>query len=106
MRKLISKLVPFIIIGFAFASIIIITTTQNINYVPLILGKSFILFAFIQTADNFIFQPLIFSKSLKVHPLEIFIIVLSAGMLGGMVWMLLAIPSYAVLKISIGNIIK
>ena len=46
------------------------------------------------------------NKILNIHPLEIFTIVLSAGMLGGIVWMLLAIPTYAVLKILIGNIIK
>ena len=64
----------------------------------------FILFSIIQTADNFIFQPLIFAKSLQVHPLEIFIIVLSAGMLGGILWMLLAIPSYALIKICLSGI--
>ena len=49
---------------------------------------------------------MIFSKILKIHPLEIFTIVLSDGMLGGIVWMLLAIPSYAVIKILAGNILK
>ena len=71
-----------------------------------VLLKTFVLFGIIQTSDNFLFQPLIFSKILKVHPLEIFTIVLAAGMLGGIVWMLLAIPSYAVLKILVGNIVK
>ena len=102
------NIIPYIgpMIGFSFASIIIITTTQNIDIIHIILIKTFILFGVIQTSDNFFFQPLIFSKILKIHPLEIFTIVLGAGMLGGIVWMLLAIPSYAVLKILIGNIIK
>lgn len=101
------NIIPYIgpIIGFSFASIIIITTTQNID-INIILAKTFILFGIIQTSDNFLFQPLIFSKILNIHPLEIFIIVLSAGMLGGIVWMLLAIPTYAVLKILVGNIMK
>ena len=102
------NIIPYVgpIIGFSFAAIIIITTTQNIDIIPITLIKTFILFGVIQTSDNFFFQPLIFSKILKIHPLEIFTIVLSAGMLGGIVWMLLAIPTYAVLKILIGNIIK
>ena len=102
------NIIPYIgaMIGFSFAAIIIVTTTQNINIIPIILTKTFILFGVIQTSDNFLFQPLIFSKILRIHPLEIFTIVLSAGMLGGIVWMLLAIPSYAVLKILVGNIIK
>tara|TARA_B100000575_G_scaffold288560_1_gene288809 strand:+ start:1044 stop:2057 length:1014 start_codon:yes stop_codon:yes gene_type:complete len=102
------NIIPYVgpIIGFSFASIIIITTTQNIDLIPNLLLKTFILFAIIQNSDNFIFQPMIFSKILKIHPLEIFTIVLAAGMLGGIVWMLLAIPSYAVIKILAGNILK
>ena len=102
------NIIPYIgpIIGFSFASIIIITTTQNIDIIHIILLKTFALFSIIQSSDNFLFQPLIFSKILNIHPLEIFIIVLSAGMLGGIVWMLLAIPTYAVLKILVGNIMK
>ncbi|MBH75730.1 MAG: hypothetical protein CMP68_00990 [Flavobacteriales bacterium] len=102
------NIIPYVgpIIGFSFASIIIITTTQNIDLIPNLLVKTFILFAIIQNSDNFIFQPMIFSKILKIHPLEIFTIVLAAGMLGGIVWMLLAIPSYAVIKILAGNILK
>ena len=102
------NIIPYVgpIIGFSFASIIIITTTQNIDLIPNLLLKTFILFAIIQNSDNFIFQPMIFSKILKIHPLEIFTIVLAAGMLGGIVWMLLAIPSYAIIKILAGNILK
>ena len=102
------NIIPYVgpIIGFSFASIIVITTTQNIDLIPNLLLKTFILFAIIQNSDNFIFQPMIFSKILKIHPLEIFTIVLAAGMLGGIVWMLLAIPSYAVIKILAGNILK
>ena len=104
------NIIPYIgpMIGFSFASIIIITNVgvnpEGIELLPNILLKTFILFGSIQTADNFIFQPLIFAQSLKVHPLEIFIIVLSAGMLGGMLWMLLAIPSYALIKICLSGL--
>ena len=99
------NIIPYVgpIIGFSFAAIIISSHT-GIDLLPGILLKTFILFSIIQTADNFIFQPLIFAKSLQVHPLEIFIIVLSAGMLGGILWMLLAIPSYALIKICLSGI--
>ena len=99
------NIIPYIgpMIGFSFATIIISTNT-GIDILPSVLLKTFILFGVIQTADNFIFQPLIFAKSLKVHPLEIFIIVLCAGMLGGILWMLLAIPSYALLKICLSGL--
>ena len=38
-----------------------------------------------QLIDNFIYQPLIYSTSIKAHPLEIFIVLLMAGHIGGTV---------------------
>jgi predicted PurR-regulated permease PerM len=52
-----------------------------------------------QLIDNFIIQPIIFSNSVKAHPLEIFIVVLSAGTLWGITGMLIAIPFYTILRV-------
>ena len=52
-----------------------------------------------QMVDNLIYQPLIYSTSIKAHPLEIFIVLLIAGSIGGAVGMLVAIPSYTVLRV-------
>ena len=49
--------------------------------------------------DIFIFQPYIYSNSVKAHPLEIFLVILIAGSIGGIVGMLVAIPSYTVLRV-------
>lgn len=49
--------------------------------------------------DNMILQPLIYSTSVKAHPIEIFLIILMAGSLAGIPGMILAIPSYTVLRI-------
>jgi hypothetical protein len=49
--------------------------------------------------DNFIYQPLIYSTSIKAHPLEIFIVLLMAGHIAGLVGMLVAIPSYTVVRV-------
>ena len=53
----------------------------------------------VQLIDNFIYQPLIYSTSIKAHPLEIFIVLLIAGHIGGAIGMLIAIPSYTVLRV-------
>jgi len=53
----------------------------------------------VQLIDNFIYQPLIYSTSIKAHPLEIFIVLLIAGHVGGIVGMLIAIPSYTVIRV-------
>ena len=52
-----------------------------------------------QLIDNFIYQPLIYSTSIKAHPLEIFIVLLMAGHVGGATGMLVAIPAYTVVRV-------
>lgn len=52
-----------------------------------------------QLVDNFIYQPLIYSTSIKASPLEIFVVLLIAGHIGGVVGMLIAIPTYTVVRV-------
>ena len=52
-----------------------------------------------QLIDNFIYQPIIYSTSIKAHPLEIFIVLLMAGHIGGTIGMLVAIPAYTVVRV-------
>ncbi|HCZ23227.1 MAG TPA: AI-2E family transporter, partial [Rikenellaceae bacterium] len=56
-----------------------------------------------QMVDNFLFQPLIYSASIKSSPLEIFIVLLMAGHVGGIVGMLVAIPCYTVIRVIATN---
>ena len=52
-----------------------------------------------QLIDNFVYQPLIYSNSIKAHPLEVFIVLLLAGTLRGVVGILVAVPVYTVLRV-------
>ena len=52
-----------------------------------------------QLVDNFVYQPVIYSTSIKAHPLEIFIVFLMAGNIGGTIGMLVAIPAYTVIRV-------
>ena len=52
-----------------------------------------------QLVDNFIYQPFIYSTSIRANPLEIFIVLLIAGHVGGALGMLVAIPSYTVIRV-------
>lgn len=56
-------------------------------------------FTIVQAIDNNVSQPIIFSNSIKSHPLEIFLITLISGFLFGITGMILAIPTYTVLKV-------
>ena len=49
--------------------------------------------------DDFVLQPTLYSERVKAHPLEIFLVILIAGSVAGILGMLLAIPSYTVLRV-------
>lgn len=70
----------------------------NVGFLPFLIILIGI-FTFTQMIDNYLYQPLIYSNSVKVHPLEIFIVFLIAGKIGGMAGMLAAIPGYTVLRV-------
>lgn len=97
-------ILPYIgvIIGGFMGLIISITgflsVDPSINILPIIF-KFLIVFAIVKLIDDFILQPIIYSKSVKAHPLEIFIVILMAGEIGGVVGMILAIPTYTFLRI-------
>lgn len=63
------------------------------------LGYMMIVFVSVQVIDNVLFQPLIYGTSVMAHPLEIFLVILAAGYLAGIVGMILAIPTYTVLRV-------
>lgn len=52
-----------------------------------------------QLVDNFFSQPYIYSNSIKSHPMEIFVVIIAAGLLFGIVGMMVAVPGYAVTKV-------
>ena len=53
----------------------------------------------VQFIDNNFSQPIIFSKSTDSHPLQIFLVILIAGYLFGIIGMIIAVPLYTVLKV-------
>lgn len=56
-------------------------------------------FWLVQVIDNNLSQPIIFSKSVSSHPLEIFLIILIAGYLFGILGMIIAVPFYTIIKV-------
>ncbi len=65
----------------------------------LLILKLIAVFVVTHLVDVFIFQPYIYSNSVKAHPLEIFLVILLAGNIAGIVGMLVAIPAYTVLRV-------
>lgn len=98
------NLVPYVgplVSGFLM---LILTMSSNLgeDFSTVILPKTtFVMIGFIfaQLVDNFFSQPYIFSKSVKSHPLEIFLVIIIAGILFGVVGMIVAIPAYTSIKV-------
>ncbi|MBR4095217.1 MAG: AI-2E family transporter, partial [Bacteroidales bacterium] len=65
----------------------------------LLIVKLVAVFVVTHIIDVFIFQPYIYSNSVKAHPLEIFLVILLAGNIAGILGMLVAIPAYTVLRV-------
>ena len=57
----------------------------------------------VQLIDNFVLQPIIYSTSIQATALEIFIVMLIAGHIGGILGMLAAIPAYTVIRVIAGR---
>ena len=98
------NLVPYLgpAIGYVLMSAFVISDNLGSNFSDIILPKLIIIvigYGFVQAIDNFLNQPLIFGKSVKSHPLEIFIIILVAGILFGILGLVLAVPTYTAIKV-------
>lgn len=98
------NLIPYVgpLIGFVLMNILSITGNISQDFstviVPMI-TKISIGYVIIQLIDNFVNQPIIFSKTANAHPLEIFLVILIAGNLFGIIGMILAVPSYTIIRI-------
>ena len=98
------NLIPFIgpMIGLVLMVFLTMTSFIGSDFQTVILPKTiFVMFGFLigQLVDNFFSQPIIFSKSVKSHPLEIFLVISIAGVLFGIVGLIVAIPLYTSIKV-------
>lgn len=98
------NLVPYVGPMVSAVLIFILSMSSNLgqSFSDVILPKTIYVmigFVFAQLVDNFFSQPFIFSKQMKSHPLEIFLVILIAGVLFGILGMIVAIPTYTALKV-------
>ncbi len=98
------NIIPYLgpLISIILMIILSVTSSLDIFLINDFITNSFWLFTgfvFIQLIDNFLLQPYIFSSSVKSHPLEVFIVIISAGLLFGIFGLIIAIPVYTTLKV-------
>ncbi|MBL7113710.1 MAG: AI-2E family transporter [Bacteroidales bacterium] len=58
-----------------------------------------LVFLIVIVIDNVVYQPLIYGKSVRAHPIEIFLVIIAAGSIGGIIGMIIAVPTYTFLRI-------
>ena len=89
-------LIPYFgpIIGGVPAIIVSIVQYGDLSQVPLIL----LVVLFTYTFDNGFVQPSVFGKSVDMHPIVIILLIISGGILFGLMGMLLAVPVATVIK--------
>jgi len=97
------NIIPYLGPFFGCIAGVSMTILSNIdlplNEVTPILILVILVFICVQIIDNILLQPYIFSNSVKAHPLEIFLIIISSGTLVGIGGMIIAIPTYTFLRI-------
>jgi predicted PurR-regulated permease PerM len=94
--------------GYAFGVLVVISSSFGMPDMPLslMLIKFTSLFFAVRLLDDIFLQPFIFSKSVKAHPLEIFIVIFSGASLAGAAGMIMAIPTYTILKVTFKELQK
>ena len=98
------NLIPYIgpLIGASIGSVLVAMTNLYLGfeYTLALIGGTLFVFAVANMIDNFLLQPIIYSNSVNAHPIEIFIVIIMAGKMGGPLAMIAAIPIYTVLRIT------
>jgi len=94
---------PFIAmgIGLVISFTSILPTDPSTAELTMLFWKMVIIFVVAKGIDNFVLQPVIFGKSVHAHPVEIYIVILVAGYVGGITGMIVAIPVYSLVRIVI-----
>ncbi|HEY1039408.1 MAG TPA: AI-2E family transporter, partial [Bacteroidia bacterium] len=98
------NIIPYVgpLISFIFAVTLGVTGCieyGQINAVGDVITKIFFVLLGVNMLDGFLIQPFIFSNSVKAHPLEIFLVILMAASVAGIWGMVVAIPTYTLLRI-------
>lgn len=94
------NIIPFLGPWIAFIPAAIIALIQD----PILILWVSLITLVAQQVDNHIITPNVMGKSLDIHPLTIITLLLAAGSIAGFFGILLAIPTYAVIKVIVRNL--
>lgn len=78
----------------------------GLMYDPFMLVKIGIVLLIVQQLEGNLVSPLVIGNRLKLHPLTVILLLLAAGSMYGFIGILIVIPVYSVLKVTINNAIR
>lgn len=90
-----TSVVPYLGPAIAITPAIIIAIVTS----PFMLLKLIIVWTVVQLVEGKLITPQIMGRNIRVHPITIIFVILTAGNLFGVVGVILAVPGYAILKV-------
>lgn len=90
-----TSIVPYLGPAIAITPALIVATVTS----PAMLLKMVAIWTIVQLIEGKFISPQIMGKTLRVHPVTIIFVILTAGNLFGILGIILAVPGYAVLKV-------
>ncbi|WP_240421544.1 AI-2E family transporter [Paenibacillus periandrae] len=90
-----TSVVPYLGPAIAITPALIVAAVTS----PVMLLKMIVIWTIVQLIEGKFISPQIMGKTLKIHPITIIFVILTAGNLFGLVGIILAVPGYAVLKV-------
>lgn len=90
-----TSIVPYLGPAIAITPALIIAIVTS----PFMLLKLIIVWTVVQLVEGKFISPQIMGKTLRIHPITIIFVILTAGNLFGVLGVILAVPGYAVLKV-------
>lgn len=86
------------VLGILLAITGVISTGVLTSVLPIAL-KTLAVFIIANLIDNNLLQPFFFGKSVKASPVEIFLVIIASGFVGGVIGMIVAVPAYTFIRI-------
>lgn len=97
-----TSIVPYLGPTIAITPALIIAIVTS----PIMLLKLIVVWTVVQLIEGKFISPQIMGKTLRIHPITIIFVILTAGNLFGILGIILAVPGYAVLKVIFSHLFK
>ncbi|WP_374017758.1 AI-2E family transporter [Paenibacillus thiaminolyticus] len=97
-----TSIVPYLGPAIAITPALIVALVTS----PIMLLKMIVVWTVVQLIEGKFISPQIMGKTLRIHPITIIFVILTAGNLFGVVGIILAVPGYAIMKVAATHLFR